>query len=355
MALARFCEGLQYGEAALLFSRVSRRYLTRFSSSDGILLATREGGRLYLDPRYFEMAQLQQKKGLLPQSLTLCAGGFDQDLTAMIEQGAYGEILFEDYHLTVAALSSLKKRFPKVDFSPMGRRVEEMRLVKTEEEIKKIAESQRLSEAAFSYILPRLTTERRESEIAAELEYFMKKNGATESGFDTICVSGTRTSLPHGTPTDSLLQNNAFVTMDFGCILDGYASDMTRTVCLGKATEEMRTVYQTVLSAQLAGLSAVRAGVQGKAVDKAARDVIVSAGFGEYFGHATGHGIGLEIHELPSFSPKYEETIPERAVLSVEPGIYLPGKFGVRIEDLVVVRTTYGENLNSSSKELLEL
>ena len=143
--------------------------------------------------------------------------------------------------------------------------------------------------------------------------------------------------------------------MDFGCILDGYSSDMTRTVCLGKATEEMRTVYQTVLSAQLAGLSAVRAGVQGKAVDKAARDVIAEAGFGAYFGHATGHGIGLEIHEAPSFSPKYEKNIPEGAVLSVEPGIYLPGKFGVRIEDLVVVRKDCGENLNSSSKELLEL
>ena len=138
MALARFCEGLQCGEAAVLYSRVSRRYLTGFSSSDGILLATREGGRLYLDPRYFEMAQIRQKKGLLPQSLTLCPEGFDRDLNAMIEQGICDKILFEDYHLTVAALNSLKKRFLKVDFSPMGRRVEEMRLVKTEAEIKKI-------------------------------------------------------------------------------------------------------------------------------------------------------------------------------------------------------------------------
>ena len=183
----------------------------------------------------------------------------------------------------------------------------------------------------------------------------MKKNGASGPSFDTICVSGTRTSLPHGTPTDAPLEKNSFVTMDFGCKLDGYCSDMTRTVCLGKADEEMKNVYETVLLAQETALKTIRAGLTGKEIDASARDVITAAGFGDFFGHSLGHGIGLKVHEAPSFSPSFDEIIPEAAVMSVEPGIYLPGKFGVRIEDLVVVREDGCENLNTSSKLLLEL
>jgi Xaa-Pro aminopeptidase len=224
-----------------------------------------------------------------------------------------------------------------------------------EEEIRKIAAAQALAEEAFQYLLPRLEVGRSEISVAAELEYYMKLHGAEGPSFSTICVSGTRSSLPHGTPTQSLLESGTFITLDFGCMLDGYASDMTRTVCLGKASDLMKKVYQTVLSAQLAGIAAVKSGVPGKAVDRAARSVIEEAGYGEYFGHSTGHGIGLEVHESPSAAPKTETALPAGSLISVEPGIYLPGTFGVRIEDLVVVREGGSENLNRTSKELLEL
>ncbi len=353
--LHEFQKTLAAQECALLFSPVNRRYLTGFTSSDGVLFVTRENAVLYLDSRYYEMACLKQQKGQLSVGLQLSPAAFSKDFSALSEQGQAPIVRFEDLFLTVAKLSGLEKAYPGSRFTPMGRRIEEMRIVKTETEIVRIRASQALAEEAYCYILPRLKEGRSEQSVAAELEYYMKRQGASGASFSTICVSGTRSSLPHGTPTEVPLKKNCFITMDFGCVLDGYCSDMTRTVCLGKADEKMRLVYDTVLSAQKNALSAVRAGVTGKEVDDAARNTIISAGFGSYFGHSTGHGIGLEIHEAPGFGPRSEERIPAGAVLSVEPGIYLPGEFGVRIEDLVVVREGGAENLNTTPKELLEL
>ena len=350
-----FGKTLSKGEAALITSPISRRYLTRFASSDGFLFVTKNKAFFFLDSRYFEMACILKEKGEIPKEIELCSKRFFPALEEMVKEEKIEKIYFEDRFMTVATLSSFEKKCPQVSFLPIGDRIERMRMVKEKDEIEKIAQAQKLAEAAFSYILPRLGVGRTENDVAAEIEYFMKKNGASGPSFSTICVSGTRSSLPHGTPTASPLTNNSFVTMDFGCILDGYASDMTRTVCIGKASDEMRLVYDTVLTAQKNAISAVCAGVSGKDVDFAARDVIAKAGFGEYFGHSTGHGIGLEVHEAPSFSPSFEGEIPCGAVLSVEPGIYLPGKFGVRIEDLVVVEKKGCRNLNFSPKELIEL
>jgi len=347
--------GLSKGECALFFSPINRRYLSRFRSSDGILLVTGDRARLYLDSRYYEMACLKEKDGLLSPGLEILPSGFQNDLTRLGEEGEVKTVLFEDQSLTVARLQSLEKTYPSLDFQPMGTRVEEMRAVKTEEEIGYIARAQKLAEEAFLYILPRLEKGRTEKAVAAELEYYMKLHGAEGASFGTICVSGTRSSLPHGAPTENPIEQNTFVTMDFGCLLDGYCSDMTRTVCVGKASDEMRLVYETVLAAHKAAQAKVTAGVTGKEVDAAARDLIAKAGFGEYFGHSTGHGIGMQVHEMPSFSTRAENKTPAGAVLSIEPGIYLPGKFGVRIEDLVVVREGFGESLNTTTKELLEL
>jgi Xaa-Pro aminopeptidase len=354
-ALSLFQKSLKGDECALIFSQVSRFFLSGFSSSDGVLLITPRESRLYLDSRYFEMALLKQKTGRISEKIRLFSTPFGRDFLLFSENGKYPKVLIEDTRLTVAELASLEERFPKSKFVPMGRILEEMRIVKTEKEIDHIRVAQRLAEEAYEYILPRLEVGRSENSVAAELEYYMKLHGAEKPSFPTICVSGTRTSLPHGTPTAAPLEKNCFITMDFGCVLDGYSSDMTRTVCLGKANEKMRLVYNTVLEAQLAGLAAVSAGVKGKEVDLAARSVIERAGFGKFFGHSTGHGIGLQVHEAPSFAPRTESVIPAGAVLSVEPGIYLPGEFGVRIEDLIVVREGGGENLNTVSKELLEL
>ena len=355
MSLERFSQTLAKGECAVLLSGVSRQYLTGFRSSDGTLLVTREKSILFLDSRYFEMAQLAKEKGALAPALELMPAVFHKYFPEFLQKEGITSVYFEDRELTVSALDRLKERYPSPEYFPLKDRVELLRRVKREEEIGKIRAAQSLAEAAYAYILPRLEVGRTELQIAAELEYFMKQNGASGPSFDTICVSGTRSSLPHGTPTDAPLQKNVFVTMDFGCKLDGYASDMTRTVCIGKADEEMRLVYETVLSAQLSAMSAIRAGVTGKEIDGVAREIISKAGYGECFGHSLGHGLGLNVHEAPSFSPSFEGTVPAGAVMSVEPGIYLPGKFGVRIEDLVVVRESGFENLNTSPKLLLEL
>lgn len=353
--LERLQKTLEAGECAIFFSKVTRQYLAGFRSSDGVLLVTADAAKLYLDSRYFEMACLKQRAGEISGALEILPARFPRELSRFSEEGKIKKAFFEETRLTVSQLNHLEKTYRQIRFLPLGGRVDEMRAVKTEEEIRRVAQAQKLAEEAYLYILPRLEEGRTELSVAAELEYYMKLHGASEPSFGTICVSGTRSSLPHGTPTENPLEKNAFVTMDFGCVLDGFSSDMTRTVCIGKASDEMRLVYDTVLKAQEAALSAVHAGVRGKDVDAAARDLIAAAGFGENFGHSTGHGIGLEVHEAPNFSPRSEGIIPAGAILSVEPGIYLPGKFGVRIEDLVVVREDLGENLNATSKELLEL
>ena len=355
MSLHIFAQSLSQGECAVIFSGVSRDFLTGFRSSDGTLLVTREKQILFLDSRYFEMAQIAQAKGEIPSHIALKPRIFQKFFPDFAESEKITTILFEDREMTVREFAGFKDKFPNFDYVPLGDCLEKMRRIKWVDEIEKIRDAQALAEAAYAYILPRLEVGKTELSIAAELEYFMKKNGASGPSFDTICVSGTRTSLPHGTPTDAPLEKNSFVTMDFGCKLDGYCSDMTRTVCLGKADEEMKNVYETVLLAQETALKTIRAGLTGKEIDASARDVITAAGFGDFFGHSLGHGIGLKVHEAPSFSPSFDEIIPEAAVMSVEPGIYLPGKFGVRIEDLVVVREDGCENLNTSSKLLLEL
>ena len=355
MSLGAFAKTLSEGECALILSSVSRQYLSGFRSSDGTLLVTEKKQILFLDSRYFEMAQIAQRKGEIPASVELKPRIFQKFFPEFAEEEHITTVFFEDREMTVSDLTWFQEKFPKFDFQPLKGRLEQLRQIKREDEIEKIRSAQALAEAAYNYILPRIEAGRTEISLAAELEFFMKKNGASGTSFDTIFISGTRTSLPHGTPTDAPLEKNTFITMDFGCNLDGYCSDMTRTVCLGKADEEMKRVYETVLSAQEAAMKKIRSGLTGKEIDAAARDVIALAGFGECFGHSLGHGIGLKVHEAPSFAPSVESVIPAGAVMSVEPGIYLPGKFGVRIEDLVVVREDGLENLNTSSKLLLEL
>ncbi|MBR2615995.1 MAG: aminopeptidase P family protein [Clostridia bacterium] len=354
-SLAQIQASLEKGECALFFSPINRRFLTGFRSSDGVLVVTREKAALYLDSRYYEMGCIAREEGRISRELSVLPAPFSKDFGPLSESGGAPVVRFEDRFLTVARLESLKKAYPKSEFLPLGGRVEELRIVKTEEEIRRIAQAQAIAEETYRYILERLEVGRTEKEIAAEMEYHMKLHGADGSSFGIICVSGTRSSLPHGSPTEKRIGKDEFVTLDFGCTVDGYCSDMTRTVCVGRASDEMRLVYDTALKAQEAAIATVRAGVLGSTVDAAARDLIRDAGFGEYFGHTTGHGIGMEVHELPSFAARYDKPVPARSVLSVEPGIYLPAKFGVRIEDLVVVRENGCDNLNATPKDLLQL
>ena len=215
--------------------------------------------------------------------------------------------------------------------------------------------AQRIAEKALADILVEIRPGVTEKEIAARLQYLMLHYGASDMSFDPIVVSGPNGSLPHGVPSEKAIQSGEFVTMDFGCIKNGYCSDMTRTVAVGFVTEEMKTVYETVLRAQLAGIAAAKAGVTGRDIDAAARKVIEDAGYGRYFGHSFGHSLGVEIHEAPNAAPINDQPMPRGAVISAEPGIYLPGKLGVRIEDVIILREDGCEDITLASKELIIL
>jgi len=353
--IQKLCESLGAEECAVICSNVSRRFLSGVPSSAGTLLLTCEGGTLYLDSRYYEMACIKKERGLLPALLAVEPAVFSEAFAALCQSGKYKRAYLEDQRMTYAEWHAFEKKYPALELCPLENRVDALRLVKSADEIRRIRAAQALAEEALTAILPKIEAGRTELFVAAELEHYMKLHGAEDASFGTICVGGKKSSLPHGRPEDIVLEKNSFLTIDFGCKLEGYCSDMTRTFCIGRADEEMRRVYDTVLTAQRAGLAAARAGVKGLKVDHAARSVIEQAGYGEYFGHSTGHGIGLEVHEAPSFSPRYEGIIPAGAVLSVEPGIYLPGRFGVRIEDLVVITEDGCENLNRFPKDLMEL
>ena len=233
--------------------------------------------------------------------------------------------------------------------------LDSLRASKDEEELEAMICAQRIAEKSLEETLAWMQVGMTEKEVAAYLEYRMISNGAEKKSFDTIIASGPNSSKPHAVPGERKLQNGEFVTIDFGCVVNGYCSDTTRTVVLGQPTEEMRKVYDVVLQAQLAGIAAARAGLTGKEIDAAARQVIEDAGYGAYFGHSFGHSLGIEIHESPNLAPSNGEPMPVGAVVSAEPGIYLPGKFGVRIEDVLVLREDGCENITKYPKELLIL
>ena len=233
--------------------------------------------------------------------------------------------------------------------------IENMRMIKDKTEIAFIKEAQRLTDDAFSYILNFINLNRTEKEIALELEYYLRKNGADGAGFNFVVVSGTNTSKPHGVPSDKKIHSGDFITMDFGACINGYRSDMTRTVAVTSVSEEQKRIYDITLQAQLVALDTIKAGLRGCDVDKVARDIIYSQGYSGCFGHGLGHSVGIEIHESPSLSPRCERILEAGVVMTVEPGIYLSEKFGVRIEDMVIIEEKGCENLTKSEKTLIIL
>jgi Xaa-Pro aminopeptidase len=280
--------------------------------------------------------------------------GYGVLVEEVIREEGLKKIGFEDAYMTVQEHQRYSKAL-SCELIPAADLLWQLRAVKTEAEVELMESAQRIAERALEEILNEIRPGVAEREIAARIQYLMLHYGAENMSFDPIVVSGPNTSLPHGVPGDRLICEGDFVTMDFGCIYHGYCSDMTRTVAVGRATDEMREIYDTVLAAQLAGIAAAKAGVTGKAVDGAARAVIEAAGYGEYFGHSFGHGVGVEIHESPNASPMNEQPLPAGAVISAEPGIYLPGKMGVRIEDVIVLTEDGCRNLTRAPKELLIL
>ena len=339
-------------DAVLLTAAPNRLYASGFPSTAGMALATRDGAWFFVDSRYIEVARKR-----IPNAEVLLVDR-DHSYTRLIEDVVQTQSIrrrgFEDAMMSVAEYESLRKAL-SCELTGASELMDELRAVKDAEEIETLIAAQRIAERALQEILNDIRPGVTEKAIAARIEYLMRCYGAEKTSFDTIVVSGANSSMPHGVPSDKKIEAGDFVTMDFGCKLNGYCSDMTRTVAVGHATDEMRTVYQTVLEAQLAGIAAARAGVTGREVDGAARKVIADAGYGEYFGHGFGHGLGVEIHEAPTAAPSYDRPLPAGAVISAEPGIYLPGKLGVRIEDVIVLEENGSRNITLAPKELLIL
>ena len=345
----------QYGlDAMLLTNEANRYYASGFHSSgtDGVALVTRKGNYYFTDSRYTEAA------GRVVENVRLEEVGRGRGYTVLIneviEQDGIIRMGFEDAYMTVQDYERYRKAL-NCELVPATDLLLELRRVKDGEEVECLIAAQRIAERALEDILKEIRPGVTEKEIAARLQYLMLHYGASDMSFDPIVVSGPNGSLPHGVPSEKEIQAGEFVTMHFGCIYKGYCSDMTRTVAVGFVTEEMRRVYDTVLQAQLAGIAAARAGATGKEVDGAAREVIEQAGYGSYFGHSFGHGVGVEIHESPNASPMNENPMPAGAVISAEPGIYLPGKLGVRIEDVIILTEDGCRNITKAPKELLVL
>lgn len=338
--------------AVLITTPINRRYLTGFPSSLGYLLMTKQGNTLFVDGRYFEAAC----KYAVDTEVVLINKVFGQ-INELLEKSGVNRVLLEtENEYSTYALIKRNLKVKVVPSESLSEKLLTLRSIKKSDEVKSIVEAQRIAEKAFDDILCFIKEGVTEREIAALLEYKMKQYGAEGIAFDTIAVSGKNSSLPHGVPTEKSVANGDFVTMDFGAVVNGYCSDMTRTVAVGYASDEMIKVYDTVLSAQIAVDDTVASGVLCSEVDAAARQVIEKAGFGDYFCHSTGHGVGLQIHEMPNLSPRAEGTrLRAGQVVTNEPGIYIPEKFGVRIEDMLYVRKNGCKNLTKAPKHLIIL
>ena len=338
-------------DGLLLTSRYSRHYGAEFDIAEGVAIVTKAGCRYFTDSRYIESAQA----GLKGFEVMDVAGiGYFKRLNDAIADFGVTTLGFEETYLTVAEFTGYEKNL-NAKLVPFNKEISSFRAVKEDWELENLRKAQKIADKAFAEVLPRIKVGMSELELQAELIYCMYKNGAHGLSFDPIIVSGPNSSMPHGVAGERKIQDGDFITMDFGVLYNGYCSDMTRTVAMGFVTEEMEKVYNTVLEAQLAGLAATKAGVPGKDIDLAARKVIEDAGYGPYFGHGYGHSVGLEIHESPSPNVRNENPMPLHCVASAEPGIYLPGKFGVRIEDCVIFTEDGYENLASSPKNLIVL
>ena len=341
-------------DAILLTDEKNQRYAGGFPFTDGIVVVAREKAWLLTDSRYIEAAE-KTAGGYCTVQMFDRERSLNELLAAALRECGAEKVAAEDEKLCRARWAALEKALGR-ELLPSGDLMGELRASKSEEEIASMIRAQRISEKALEEVLPLIRPGMTEKEVMAELVYHMLKNGSEGNSFDPIVVTGAKTSMPHGVPGDVPIREGDFVTMDFGSLADGYCSDMTRTVAVGYATEEMKNVYSIVLEAQLAGIAAARSGIPGKLIDKAARDVIEKAGYGQYFGHGFGHSLGLDIHEAPNANPRGEAPMAENDLCSAEPGIYLPGRFGVRIEDVMIIRPDGAEVITKAPKtELIVL
>ena len=341
-------------DAAIISSQINQRYLSGFDYTDGYVLVSADKAYLLADFRYIESARKEVKdfEVIRPESSML--GTLDE----LINKNGFVNIAIEESELSCESFKRFCERFPTCTFTHgASEMLTKQRTIKLPYEIELIEKAQEITDKAFSHILNFITPNVTEVDVALELEFFMRRHGAEGTAFDTIAVSGSASSLPHGIPTNVKLRQG-FLTMDFGAKYNGYCSDMTRTVVIGKADDEIKKVYNTVLSAQLAALERIHSGMLCRDADELARSVIREAGYGEAFGHSLGHGVGMYIHESPSLSPRAADNSRLEAgnVVTVEPGVYLEEKYGCRIEDMIAIKADGSvHNFTKSPKELIEI
>ena len=338
--------------ALVVLDELNQQYLSGFAFTDGLLLITMKRALLITDFRYYEMAQ---NEAYADFEIVMPEKRVDTIREVLADENCR-RVGFEGDSVSFATYKKYCDNYPDCEFVSIGNAVEKLREIKDEAEIALMQKAQDITDFAFSELMKHINTNMTEIEVAAELEYFMRKSGASGFAFDTIAVSGDASALPHGTPRNVKLKQG-FLTMDFGAKYKGYCSDMTRTIVIGKADNEIKKLYNTVLEAQRLGLMAVKAGALCKDCDTAAREYIDS--FKEYngaFGHSLGHGVGLFIHETPRLSKmENEHKLRVGEIVTVEPGIYLFGKYGCRIEDMVAVTENGNYNFTHSTKELIEI
>ena len=338
-------------DAMLVTSAPGEFYAAGFHG-EGAAVVTPDKTWYYTDSRYIEAAQ--QQIGGAQVGMIRTGETYRSLVEAIVQKAGIRRMGFEDNYMSVAEFG-LWREGVSAELVPASELLETLRMVKDEHELAAMREAQRVTDEAFTEILNDIKPGVAECEIAAKLTYLMARKGAERNSFDPIVACGANGSKPHAVPGKTLIEKGQFVTMDFGCVVGGYCSDMTRTIAVGEPTEEMRFVYATVLKAQLAGIAAAHGGVTGAQIHNIAAQVIADAGYGAYFGHGFGHSLGIEIHENPRFSPLWDKVIPAGACLSAEPGIYLPGKFGVRIEDVIMLTEDGCIDITHSPKELIIL
>jgi len=339
-------------DAVLVFDELNQHYLTSFAFTDGFLLITSKKAYLVTDFRYYEMAT----KAVSSDYEILTPKDRDAFIDGVFKDEKIKTVGFEGGFVSYESYIRYKERFAEQNFVSIGNMIELIRQVKSDDEVAVMQKAQDIADKAFEHVLKVINPEMTELEVAVELEYAMRRGGAEALSFETIAVSGDASSLPHGTPRNVKLKPG-FLTMDFGAKYKGYCSDMTRTIVIGKADSDMKKLYNTVLSAQLAAIDFLREGVDAGEADKVARDIIdANAEFKGAFGHSLGHSVGLFVHETPTLSPRsFGRKLRAGEILTVEPGIYLFGKYGCRIEDMVKIEKDGVYNFTHSTKELIEI
>jgi len=337
-------------DALLVTNMYNVRYLANFTGTTGLVVITKDNAYFVTDFRYTEQAA-DQAKGF---DIVKNEGPIYDEVATIVENNGIKKLGFEEEDITFATYETINDLI-NADLKPVSDMVETLREVKSDAEIDIIQQAVDIAEKGYDYILGFIKPGMTEIEVANELDFYMRKHGAAGVSFDTIVASGVRSAMPHGVASNKEIEEGDMITIDFGCYYKGYVSDMTRTFAIGDPGDELKKIYNIVFEANKRVTAAVKAGMTGVEVDAVARDYITEQGYGEAFGHTTGHGIGLEIHEGPALSYRNEKELVENNVITNEPGIYIPGLGGVRIEDDLVVKTEGVINLNSSAKELVIL